>query len=179
MIDGRKVCLMTLNELLAAVAESNPGDWSYIERPIFAQDVQQVSGSGHPVPWIEVQEHDDMMVLRSDLRISIATGLPHLEDYFEDWAREFPDERARSDFIDFRFHGVPVFRTVRVLVDGARAGLPVPPKPGTRDIPDLQYRVFSVIDAVAGSGQMDRYFDMAKFRIVDEPWPLSRSPLGT
>ncbi|MGX1107856.1 hypothetical protein AB7M47_006239 [Bradyrhizobium elkanii] len=65
---------MTLEELLSKIETSEPGEWTSISRPTFAQDIQQVSGGGHPVPWVTVDEHHSLLVLRTDLRISIAVG---------------------------------------------------------------------------------------------------------
>jgi hypothetical protein len=166
---------MTLDEMLDLIAGSNASDWTYITRPVFAQDLQQVSGGGNPTPtrWIEVQEHDQLLSYKPDLRISIATGLPHRDQFFEDWARDFPDKDASSTWVDFRFNGVPVLRELRVLVDGARAGLPCP-RPGSMDIPERQYKIWHLIDQVIGSGRFDEYFNLSALKISRDRWPAVR-----
>ncbi|MGY4572576.1 hypothetical protein [Bradyrhizobium sp. USDA 3256] len=160
---------MTLEELLSKIEESDASEWNSINRPTFAQDIQQVSG-GHPVPWVEIDEHHSLLVLRTDLRISIALGLTHLEDFQEDWATKFADRKASSSWVDFRYNGVPVLRELRVLVDGARAGLPVP-QFGKVDIPERQYNIWRLIDAVVGSGNFADYFKRAGLQTVDVYWP--------
>jgi hypothetical protein len=113
---------MKLEEMLSMIENSDAGDWNSIDRPTFAQDIQQVSGGGNPVRWVEIDEHHSLMVLRTDLSISIALGLSHSDDFSEDWACGFADKRATSSWVDFRYNDVPVLRELRVLVDGARAG---------------------------------------------------------
>jgi hypothetical protein len=161
---------MNLEELLSKIENSEPFEWNSISRPTFAQDMQQVSGGGNPVPWVEIDEHHSLMVLRSDLSISIAIGLTHLENFHEDWATGFPDQRASSCWVDFRYNGVPVLRELRVLVDGARAGLPVPTH-GTLEIPERQYAIWKLIDSVIGSGNFSEYFKRAGLKTVEADWP--------
>lgn len=161
---------MNLEELLSKIENSNASEWTSIDRPTFAQDIQQVSGGGHPVPWVVVDEHHALLVLRTDLRISIALGLTHLENFQEDWATKFADRKASSSWVDFRYNGVPVLRELRVLVDGARAGLPVP-RYGSMEIPERQYTIWALIDAVIGSGNFYDYFKRAGLETVNAYWP--------
>jgi hypothetical protein len=165
---------VTLDEMLEAIENSEASDWTYFTRPTFAQDIHQVSGGGHPVPWVEVQEHDMLLSFKPDLAISIVAGLPHRDDFFEDWARRYPDEKASSSWVDFRYNGVPVLRELRVIVDGGRAGLPCP-RPGTLKIPERQFRIWRLIDEVVSLGQYDDYFRRADFEVTKEPWPHDRS----
>jgi hypothetical protein len=159
-----------LEELLKTIEESDASDWTVFDRPTFAQDIQQVSGGLHQVPWVEVHEHHSLLSYRSDLRISIALGLTHRADFVEDWAQSFSDKHASSSWVDFRYNGVPVYRGLRVLVDGGRAGLPCPAQ-GSKDIPKRQYYIWRLIDELIGSEQMDDYFRRAKLNIVDVYWP--------
>ncbi len=140
---------LTLEELMKAIEESDPSDWNYIQRPVFAQDIQHVSGGGHPVPWVEIEEHSSLLVFRKDLRISIAMGLRHSTEFLEDWAQKFPDKHATSTWVDFRYNGVPVLRELTVHVDGARAALP-PPRIGTMEISERQSNIWQLIDAQDG-----------------------------
>ena len=80
------------------------------DRPTFAQDIEQISGGLHQVPWVEVHEHHSLLSYRPDLRISIALGLAHRADFVVDWAQLFPDKHASSSRVDFRYNGVPVYR---------------------------------------------------------------------
>lgn len=161
---------MTLEDLLKAIENSDPSDWNYITRPTFAQDIQQVSG-GHPVPWVEVDEHSSLLVFRPDLSITIAMGIRHLDEFYEDWARKgFADPGASSSWVDFRYNGVPVLRELLVHVDGARAGLPVPAH-GSLDIPSRQYAIWQLIDEITGSGNFADYFKRAGLQISKAYWP--------
>lgn len=159
---------MKLEELLKTIEESDASEWTVFDRPTFAQDIQQVSGGGHQVPWVAVNEHHTLLSYRSDLRISIAFGLNHRDNFVADWTQSFPD--ASSSWVDFRYNGVPVYRALRVLVDGGRAGLPCP-APGSKDIPRRQFYIWRLIDELIGSEQMDDYFKRAKLNIVDVYWP--------
>ncbi|WFU71095.1 hypothetical protein [Bradyrhizobium sp. CB2312] len=164
---------MTLDQFFKVIEESEASDWTSIGRPVFAQDMQQVSGGGQTVPWVEIDEHHSLISFRKDLSISIATGLTHREEFFEDWAQAFPDKHASSDWVDFRYNGVPVFRALRVLVDGGRAGLPCPP-PGSVEVPQRQYQIYRLIDEVIGSGRMFDYFNRAGLQTVALHWPNSQ-----
>lgn len=164
---------MTLDELFDTIEESEASDWTHIDRPVFAQDMQQLSGGGHAVPWIEVDEHDSLLSFRHDLSISIALGLTHRKEFIENWAQGFPDKSASSVWVDFRYNGVPVFRALRVVVDGGRAGLPCP-APGSMEVSERQYRVFELIDNVIGSGRMGEYFKRAGLKTVALRWPTSQ-----
>lgn len=86
---------------------------------------------------LEIESHGEIAVLKSNLSISIAWGLPHNNDFKEEWANKFPDPKATSSFIDFFFNGILVYRDIYVSVDGARAYIPLP----KRDIDDKTYEV--------------------------------------
>jgi len=165
---------MTLEELLSKIESSDPSQWTNITRPTFAQDLSQVSHGDDSTSWIELHEHHTLLVLRSDLSISIALGLPHLSDFREPWAKNFPDSQARSYWVDFRYNAVPVLRELTVQVDGGRAGLPVPGA-GTVEISERQYAIWNVIDSVSGSGRFPDYFQRAGFKKLKTFWPGSKS----
>jgi hypothetical protein len=160
---------MKLDEMLETIETSEVSDWTTIDRPTFAQDIQQVSGGDRI--WVEVEEHHTLLSFRPNLSISIVLGLQHRQEFFEDWARDFPDQNASSTWVDFRYNGVPVYRSLRVLVDGARAALPCPTGVHEKDIPKRQYHIWQLLDQVTGSGRMDEYFARAGLKVVDRPWP--------
>jgi hypothetical protein len=161
---------MKLDDLIATIAKSAASDWTKIDRPIFLQDHQQVSGGGHPLPWIEIDEHHTLLSYREDLRISIATGITHLKDFSAPWANKHPDPRASSDWVDFLYNGRPVLRELIVWVDGGRSGLPVPPI-GSNKISDLQYRIWSLINELTSSADFDNYLSRTGFDVEDFAWP--------
>jgi hypothetical protein len=153
-----------------SIEDSDPSDWTYITRPVFAQDMQQVSGGGQPVPWVEVEEHNILLSYKQDLSISIVSGLPHTKEFAEDWVEKFPDKRASSSWVDFRYNGVTVLRELIVHVDGGRVSLPCL-EPGSLDIPQRQYRIWQIMDNVVGSGKFSEYFKRAGFKVTKEHWP--------
>lgn len=104
---------MRLADLLGIVTESSPHDWAVVLQP-------------------EAHEHghDHVAVLRDDLAISLAWGMTDESHFSAGWLSAFPSTGASSHYVDIRYHGMPVQREVLVLVDSARAYLPVP-LPGT------------------------------------------------
>lgn len=78
---------MELFDYLTAVEESDTSEWTMIDRPVFLQDHQSSTA---------IAEHYALMSCRRDLSIAIAVGLPHLEEFREDWAMGFPDSAASS-----------------------------------------------------------------------------------
>jgi hypothetical protein len=82
-----------------------------------------------PNDWLVVQHqdpdgHNEFLTFKNDLAISIAMGLPHLDDFQEAWVEVFPDKKASSAWVDLRWNGLPVLRVIGVNVDGARCMLP-------------------------------------------------------
>jgi hypothetical protein len=156
---------------LKRIVESHVDDWLAVHRPVFLQDHQFGTASGVSGV-LNIEEHHAVYTLKDDLSISIATGLPWDSDreFHEDWAKDFPDSRATADFVDLCWSGRPIHRAIRVIVDGGRAGLPVP-RHGTLDIPFTQNALFRLIDHLGGASEYDRYFNRAGFTEVNEPWP--------
>jgi hypothetical protein len=162
---------MDFNTYLNTITDSDPQEWLSVHRPVFLQD-HQFGTAGGVSGVLDIQEHHAVFTLKSDLSISIATGLPwdSGREFQEDWAMGFPDKRATADYLDLCWNGRPIYRAIRVLVDGARAGLPVP-RAGTLEIPETQNTLFRLVDQIGGAHEYDRYFSMAGFTEVNEPWP--------
>lgn len=159
---------MKLDKLFSLIENSKAEDWTRVDAPVFVQDVRQGSHSGD-VPSVSVEEHDVLISFKPDLRISIAVGFPNPSEVFEKWAHSFPG-KVFSDFIDFRFNGVAVTRGVRVLVDGAATGLPVP-EGKDMVIPKRQYRIWRLLNEFSGGGDFDDYFKRAGMTIGTAAWP--------
>lgn len=159
---------MNIQAYLDTVLQTTEQDWFSVERPVFLQDLQQVSSADKT--WIVVQEHDRIHTLKSNLSMSIAVGLPHRDRFQVDWARKFPDENASSEYVDLLWCGRPFIREIRVIVDGGRAGLPIP-LPGTMDVPERRVDLFRLVEELAGGSDFDRYFAGAGLRSVKVPWP--------
>lgn len=66
---------MKLEELLKTIEESDASDWTVFDRPTFAQDIQQVSGGLHQVPWVEVHEHHSAIVPTSGYPSPLASPI--------------------------------------------------------------------------------------------------------
>lgn len=107
---------MRLADLLGMVTGSSPHDWAVVVQP-------EAHDHGH----------DHVAVLRDDVAISLAWGMTDEPRFSAGWLSAFPDSGASSHYVDVRYNGVPVLREVLVLVDAARAYLPVP-LPGTGEL---------------------------------------------
>jgi hypothetical protein len=92
--------------------------------------IRTVTGS-HPDDWVKVAEwyvnggHDYRCVYRQDADLSIEWGMEAADELHFDWVR-FPDRRVSAFFFDVLWRGGLVFRERVLLVDGARAYLPLP-----------------------------------------------------
>lgn len=160
---------MKLDKLFSLIENSKAEDWTRVDAPVFVQHVQYGSGRPGAVPSLSVEEHDVLISFKPDLRISIAIGFPNPFEVFETWASSFPG-KVFSDFVDFRFNGVVVTRGVRVLVDGAVTGLPVPENKDMV-ISKRQYRIWRLLNEFSGGGDFDDYFKRAGMTIGAAAWP--------
>jgi hypothetical protein len=159
---------MDIEQYLQQVLDSQGSDWLRLHTPVFLQNLQTVESAGNVD--IEVDQHFELITLKSNLDISLANGLTHRKSFVEPWTRRFPDPSASSTWIDLLWRGRPILRVLQVHVDGARAALPMP-IPGTLNVPDRQVTLFRLLDSVWGTGDFDRYFQQAKFTAIPHPWP--------
>ena len=111
---------MTLDEVRAVILESSPADWHRIDRGSATFLYGFVTEGEHR------EVHDARAVYKLNVAIGVAWGLKANADYHADWLEAFPDSSGFSEFIDVLYHGNPVDRHVRVVVDGGRAALPSP-----------------------------------------------------
>ena len=90
---------MDIETYIDTVLASQRDDWQSVHSPIF------------------LEGHEHLVVLKTNLEISIATGLKHLDDFNEEWiaAGAWPDNHAFSEYVDMLWNGRPVRREVRVL----------------------------------------------------------------
>jgi hypothetical protein len=140
---------MTLDEIKRLIIESTADNWNVV-----AVD--------------ERDDHQRIAVYKADLSVAIAWGLQHLADFQEGWVAEFDDPHASSEFVDVLYNGVPVDRELRVIVDGGRAGLPVP-KPGddARSVERWPYELLRVVQEMSGGWDYDDYVRRARLTVVD------------
>lgn len=160
---------MRLNDYFVEIEDSTEDYWSVIDRPIFRQDL--IWGrQGETEKIFGIDEHHTLLSLKTNLNISISLGLNHRDDFAEDWAQKFADSRASSHWVDFQWCGQPIYRDLRVSVDGGRCGLPVP-EAGTLDIPERQSHIYQLIDGLIGIGRFYDYFKRAGFNQTKGHWP--------
>jgi hypothetical protein len=158
-----------LDDFLNTVQASNVGDWTTVHSPSFLQHLEQTSSSDGS-RWLEVEGHHTVFSYKEDLRISIAFGLSHRENFQEPWTKNFPDPSASSVWIDFLYNGRPVLRSLMVLVDGARCGLPLPSNK-TMSVPQRQADIWRLLNALQSSYDFDQYISDAGITVTSSPWP--------
>ncbi len=114
---------MTLDDILTMIVQSERDDWTKIGVPTFLYEFVH-DGPEHRAA------HVFRAVYKQNVAVGIAAGLsnPRAESrrYDADWVERFADPEATAEFVDVLYHGNPVDRLVRVVVDGGVAGLPSP-----------------------------------------------------
>lgn len=128
---------------------------------------------------IEIDSHSTIASLKTDLSISMAWGMTHNDDFYEDWSSKFPDPKASSSYIDFFYNGVLVYRDIYVSIDGGRCYIPLPDmqfngsthKLEKFTVPIEKFNFFRLINSVTSSYDYDRYFTMTGIEISNESWP--------
>lgn len=176
---------MNLKEYKEIILSTTEDDWTvnvctgYGSGPSFLNGfIVSTDGDGNFVS-LDVETYPMIASLKKDLSISMAWGYPHNDDFNEPWANQFADSRASSDFIDFYYNGVVVFRDIYVAVDGGRCYLPLPAQQFDPEsdkvigysITREEYNFFRIFNSMQTMvNKFDWYFDRAGFRIVDIPW---------
>lgn len=116
-----------------------------------------------------------------DLSITLAWGLIANEDYSADWTRQFPDQHAASQFVDFFYMGALVHRELCISVDGGGAKLPKPQMiNGVLDVPRSYDRLLRLINDLEGPhpSEYDACVQRANFVITDREWPVDALGVG-
>lgn len=102
----------------------------------FAKLMDQVAQS-HAADWV-LLDHGDLdnmidgegnyhrAVFRGDVSLSLNWGRTRQENCSFPWTKNFPDKSASTSLVDILWENSVVFRVALVLVDGARAYLPLP-----------------------------------------------------
>lgn len=176
---------MTLEEYEAKILASTEKDWTRINcwgagaGPSFKNAFSVwTTGSGDFYK-SEVDSHNEVLSLKSDLLISVACGITHNDDFIEDWANSFPDAKASSAFVDFFYMNQLVFRDIYVTVDGGRCRLPLPeinysfsndfnPDKKRLTVPQGKYQFFGILNYA--EYDYDEYLRRAGIEIVDTKW---------
>ena len=124
-VDPATIACMHLRELIRIIAQSDPSEWhhiacwgahagpSYRDRFLFREVHNESPG------FLLHEAHSSAAVYIPDISITMAFGLGANEDFKEEWANQFPDEKASSSFVDVFYNAALVYRAVYVTVDGA------------------------------------------------------------
>jgi hypothetical protein len=163
----------TLPALIDRIVMSQPSDWNVIGgRPSYSDEFHQLQSGNRK--WLEIRSHYTVAAFMPDVSITLAWGLPVVDDFREPWANTFPNPHASSHFLDVFYNGALVFRALYVNVDGGRASLPLPLKHYGGAVP-LRYSAFiSLLDRLDRSSQFPSYFERAGLKSVDAEWPFEQ-----
>ena len=149
---------MDLESYMKVIENTEKDDWVTIDGQVFLN------------PGSDGETHTQLATLRSDMSISIATGLSHLKEFKEKWTNNNPNPSASSDYIDFLWNGRPVVRKLGVWVDGGRGLLPVPSLDDL-SVSHREVSIFRLLNELFGSKQFARYMASAKLTPVSRAWP--------
>jgi hypothetical protein len=151
---------MRYDDILEVIAQSDPHDWNRIaDGPLFLYGFPDADGY-----WTH---HGAVAVYKPDVSIGLAWGLPVNDDFKEEWANRFDDSHASSHWVDVFFNRQLIHRDLRVLVDGARVGLPAPERDGKRlVISSWQHGFFGLIQGLAGGPEFDGYLRRAGIEVA-------------
>jgi hypothetical protein len=160
---------MRLDEVLTAVRGSATSHWNKMScwgagcGPSYRYQFA-VSESHNQPNSVFIDSHPYAAAYRPNLSITMAWGLDSNKNFREEWANQFPDPQASSEFVDIVFNGALVFRLMYVTVDGGRAFLPLP-EPNGATVSEEEYDLVRVIHELTNGVPFDDYFSRAKFQI--------------
>jgi hypothetical protein len=172
---------MRLYDLMRTVLNSTAEDWESIPPPTGPQYVGEVFSPSEGQHWLEVREHFAYYVLRSDVSIALAVGMPGFhgkEQLTFDWA-VWPDRSVTGEFVDVLYNGQVVHREQLLSVDGGRARLPIPtaaladtgqtfPQIFAETVTEDQVTLARLVDALTGHTEFDRYFNESRMVVVPD-----------
>ena len=174
---------MNLDEFQKTILATTPDDWTSIScwgagtGPSYLNKFE-VWKTGHgEFSSIEVDSHAEILSLKSNLLISVASGMTHNDDFIEAWANKFADRKASSGFVDFFYSGALVYRDIYVSVDGGRCRLPLPTQHVNNETYEIERLTVSAAKAHffrllngADSSTYDNYLGRSGIEIVESPW---------
>lgn len=130
---------MKYDDFIKAIMESEIEDWSY---------------------------DDDLglYVLKNDIRITITSDRDDNDDtdFYEEWARNFPDENAKRARFYLRFNGSVIEAFYTAAVDGYRCLIPYPNR-SNMSISIKQYKIGSILNIPYRD--FDEYLKQASIKI--------------
>lgn len=120
---------MTHDQILAALAKSQPEDWYEIPAVSSGDSflsTQSFWTRGEEIVGVDEKGHYARAAYRPDVSLGLAWGLQYQDDFTEGWTDVFPDKSASSQFVDVLWNGMLVDRHLHVVVDGGRSAIPLP-----------------------------------------------------
>ncbi len=162
---------MDLQTYLDMIANSHFDDWTRVHQPLYLAAISS-GESGDGRKWVETEHPHLIATYKRDLSVSMAIGLQdsQWECVEDEWVKRFPDPTAWLYWLDFLFNGVQVLRTPIVVVNGGRAGLPMPER-DTMIVPHRLFQVAKLVDQLQGGQDFNLSFSRAEMKIADHPWP--------
>lgn len=173
---------MKLNELLNIILESAPEQWNIIScwgygsGPSYKDHLEFYEAYNGQDNVLNVNSHSNICVFKDDIDITMAYGLVSNEDFKAEWANQFTDPSAYSNFIDIFYRGSLVFRETYLVVDGGRCELPIPSygENGQLIVSKDYYNFIKLFEMIANGSSNDnnfkRYFNETGIEIIDEEW---------
>ncbi len=170
---------MNLKDYEKLITATKESDWSKIScwgaGPSYLNrfDVSEAAGTGQScrAQNLEIDSHSEYMSLKKNLLVSVAWGLTEDDNFKEDWANKFPDHHAKSEFIDFFYSGVLVYRDIYVLADGGRYIIPLPDQKNNGSklvITKPRYEFFKLLNTNVDN--YDSCLNRAGIEVVDGKW---------
>ena len=168
---------MNLPELVGRIVGSSREDWHLIaDAPSYRDHLQFYETYDGQPNVLHVAAHHSVAVYVRDVSITMAWGLKWLEDFKEDWCKNFPDPKAHGGFVDVFFNNALVYRTAYVWVDGIHFPLPRHTKGKELEVDKRACEFMEVIDSMGRAARpaYDKYqsdLRRAGFTVVDKEWP--------
>ena len=162
----------TLSALIDRIVMSQPSDWNVIGgRPSYRDEFHQLQSGNRK--WLEIRSHYTVAAFMPDVSITVAWGLPVVDDFREPWANTFPNPHASSHFLDVFYNGALVLRKQYVSVDGGLAMVPLSLARDQLVVPVAYYMFITLLDHLTWSmpSRPPDYFERAGLQIVNTPWP--------
>jgi hypothetical protein len=176
---------MTLDEYQRIIVATQIEDWTHIScwgagaGPSFLNKFMVWTKGAHEFTNLDVDSHAEVLSLKKNLLVSVATGITHNDDFIEPWANKFPDPQATSAYVDFFYAGTLVFRDIFVAVDGGRCRLPLPrqhinqrtQKVERLTVPEPKSIFYLLLNEISGAHDYYHYLNQSGIEIDDQsPW---------
>lgn len=168
---------MNLRQVVGRIVGSSREDWHLIaDAPSYRDHLQFYEMYEGQPNVLHVAAHPSVAVYIPDVSITMAWGLKWLEDFKEDWCKNFPNSKANGGFVDVFFNNALVYRTAYVWVDGIHFPLPRHTQGAALEVDKGACEFMEVIDSMGRAARpaYDKYqsdLRRARFTVVDKEWP--------